>query len=134
MSESQPLKGGQSNYSAADASRTQDAEEAKGGQLTQAEQAQLEQLGKQLEEALQSYPRTPTTMQCPTCGKKGMTETEVKSGNCNYITCCLCCLFGCCLGCCLIPFCINDLKDVHHHCSACKSLIVKVGYSGTRVV
>jgi hypothetical protein len=73
--------------------------------------------------------RVPQLMVCPKCGHKAMTQTEYKAGNCTYLTCGLCCLFGCCLGCCLIPFCVNDLKDVHHKCSACKKFITKAGFS-----
>ena len=52
-----------------------------------------------------------------------ITRTQYVTGPFTWMVCGGIFLFVCCLGCCLIPFCCNDCKDVHHHCSNCGRLI-----------
>ncbi|XP_046573737.1 lipopolysaccharide-induced tumor necrosis factor-alpha factor homolog isoform X2 [Haliotis rubra] len=62
-------------------------------------------------------------LQCPHCMAHVMTNTDYQAGGLTWLAAGLICLFGCWLGCCLIPFCINDLQDVHHTCPNCNRLV-----------
>jgi len=62
---------------------------------------------------------------CPACHATITTTTIYEAGGLCWLLCILLFLFGFCLGCCLIPFCINDCKDVVHKCPNCNALIGK---------
>ncbi|XP_064639651.1 lipopolysaccharide-induced tumor necrosis factor-alpha factor homolog [Lineus longissimus] len=63
--------------------------------------------------------QTSVQMQCPTCNALIMTETEYKIGGMVWLICGIIFIVGCWAGCCLIPFCIDELKDVRHSCPNC---------------
>ncbi|KAL2100768.1 hypothetical protein ACEWY4_002529 [Coilia grayii] len=60
---------------------------------------------------------------CPVCAKMVMTRVERNSGVLTWISCLGISVVGCIYGCCLIPFCVDSLKDAHHHCPSCSSLL-----------
>ena len=64
-------------------------------------------------------PRNPTTAMCTKCQANVQTETTLEAGLGTWAICCGIFLVGCQCGCCLIPFCIDDCKDVIHTCSRC---------------
>eukprot|EP00484_Ammonia_sp_Unknown_P019073 CAMPEP_0197030906 /NCGR_PEP_ID=MMETSP1384-20130603/10035_1 /TAXON_ID=29189 /ORGANISM="Ammonia sp." /LENGTH=133 /DNA_ID=CAMNT_0042460339 /DNA_START=104 /DNA_END=505 /DNA_ORIENTATION=- len=68
-------------------------------------------------------PRSPTTAFCPRCQANVMTQCTIEPGLGTWAICGGIALAGFCCGCCLIPFCIDDCKDVHHYCSKCNTLI-----------
>ncbi|XP_078450946.1 LOW QUALITY PROTEIN: cell death-inducing p53-target protein 1-like [Lampetra planeri] len=63
----------------------------------------------------------PMRMVCPHCQLLVTTQTSHVSGTMSVLMCVLCCIVGCDLGCCLIPFLVDDLKDVEHTCPNCKA-------------
>lgn len=65
----------------------------------------------------------PTSGQCPHCQQTITTNCSYKNGMATWLSCGGLCLFGCWLGCCLIPFCVDGLKDVTHHCPNCQRII-----------
>lgn len=62
---------------------------------------------------------------CPACHATITTTTVYEAGGLCWLICLLLCVFGFVLGCCLIPFCINECKDVVHKCPNCNALIGK---------
>merc|ERR1711953_189307 len=69
------------------------------------------------------FGRDPVPTVCPHCSQTVTTKTEYKNGLATWLICGGCALFGCWLGCCLIPFCVNDMKDVVHECPKCGKVI-----------
>jgi len=67
----------------------------------------------------------PENHVCQWCGAQIMTRTETAPGMLTYLASGAICLFGLWAGCCLIPFCIDELKDVDHYCPACHQLVGK---------
>ncbi|XP_071391807.1 cell death-inducing p53-target protein 1 homolog [Centroberyx affinis] len=66
---------------------------------------------------------TPAVTQCPSCFEVITTETHSKVGGAMWLLCCMSSMLGCVAGCCLIPFFIDNLRDVHHQCPMCHSHI-----------
>ncbi|XP_076802917.1 lipopolysaccharide-induced tumor necrosis factor-alpha factor homolog [Clavelina lepadiformis] len=65
--------------------------------------------------------RIPATCTCPNCHQAVVTQTMYDVGLMTWLICGAIVLFGGWIFClCLIPFCINDLKDVRHICPNCK--------------
>jgi len=65
---------------------------------------------------------------CPSCGKRGMTRLEYATGNTTHAWALgICCLTGCL---CFIPYLMNSLKDVKHHCGGCGVLLATWHKSG----
>jgi len=62
---------------------------------------------------------------CPSCRATVTTTTVYEAGGLCWLICFGCLFFGLWLGCCLIPFCINECKDVVHKCPNCNALIGK---------
>lgn len=68
--------------------------------------------------------RVPANCVCMKCQQNIITQTEYETGGATWILFGIICLLGGWVFClCLIPFCINDLKDVHHKCPNCKAHI-----------
>ena len=62
---------------------------------------------------------------CQFCGVEGSTEVAYTSGVLTVLVAGGICLVGFWLGCCLIPFCVDELKDVEHFCPACRHMVGK---------
>ena len=69
------------------------------------------------------YGRHSTRITCPTHGVPSNTNTTFEAGLGTWMWCVGLCLVGCDLGCCFIPFCLDDTKDVKHHCSNCGTFV-----------
>eukprot|EP01084_Bolivina_argentea_P263656 446332_1 len=67
--------------------------------------------------------RFPQQCFCARCQKVTQTRTQYVTGLATWAVAGGVCLVGCWLGCCLIPFCIDDLKDVEHRCSVCGTFV-----------
>uniref|UniRef100_A0A3Q2ZCR6 Si:ch211-202h22.7 n=1 Tax=Kryptolebias marmoratus TaxID=37003 RepID=A0A3Q2ZCR6_KRYMA len=72
---------------------------------------------------VQALPRdVPGQMFCPHCQNNIVTTTHYKVGTQTWLICGLVALFLC-WPCCLIPFCVNDCKDVVHSCPTCQRVV-----------
>ncbi|KAK7168097.1 hypothetical protein R3I94_002219 [Phoxinus phoxinus] len=60
---------------------------------------------------------------CPVCQQNVITRLEHTSGALVWLSCAGLAIFGCIYGCCLIPFCLDNLKDVTHYCPNCSSVL-----------
>ncbi|KAK9530665.1 hypothetical protein VZT92_012153 [Zoarces viviparus] len=67
--------------------------------------------------------QTPALTKCPSCEEVVFTETRSRVGHASWTICFFCTLIGCVGGCCLIPFCMSNLRDVHHQCPECRATI-----------
>ncbi|KAL4624452.1 hypothetical protein GN956_G17907 [Arapaima gigas] len=70
-----------------------------------------------------SFTNQPVQIQCPACMQLVVTRLEHSSGTATWLICAGLFIFGCAYGCCLIPFCMDDLKDVTHYCPNCNSVL-----------
>ncbi|ERF70700.1 hypothetical protein EPUS_02566 [Endocarpon pusillum Z07020] len=70
----------------------------------------------------------PAPVDCPSCGKRGMTRVSYQAGNTTHIWAGITFCFTLCL--CFIPYLMNSLKDVQHHCSNCGVLLATWHKSG----
>lgn len=68
-------------------------------------------------------PRHPTTALCSKCQTNVQTQTRLEDGCGTWLICGGICLAGFWCGCCLIPFCMDDCKDVIHSCSRCGTYV-----------
>ncbi|XP_071319781.1 uncharacterized protein [Trachinotus anak] len=66
---------------------------------------------------------TPAITQCPSCKEVILTETHSTVGDTVWLLCCLCSMMGCVAGCCLIPFFMDQMKDIQHQCPRCQTHI-----------
>nr|CAB3263444.1 lipopolysaccharide-induced tumor necrosis factor-alpha factor homolog [Phallusia mammillata] len=72
----------------------------------------------------QRFSQFPATCVCPNCHQNVVTTTVAETSLLTWLICGAIILFGgwiCCL--CLIPFCIDDLKDIRHVCPSCRHTI-----------
>merc|ERR1712228_905479 len=67
--------------------------------------------------------RSPQQALCPRCQGLRTTRTTPVAGLGTWVVAGGICLFGCWAGCCLIPFCVDDMKDIEHRCSQCGSFL-----------
>ncbi|XP_044289131.1 lipopolysaccharide-induced tumor necrosis factor-alpha factor isoform X2 [Varanus komodoensis] len=65
----------------------------------------------------------PVQMCCPSCNQMVVTQLVHHAGALTWLSCGGLCLLGCWIGCCFIPFCIDALQDVDHHCPNCRALL-----------
>lgn len=63
---------------------------------------------------------------CPYCNAFIVTRVESKISTMQILACSGIFICGCVLGCCLIPFCIDDWKDVEHFCPNCNAMVGKM--------
>ncbi|XP_055963380.1 lipopolysaccharide-induced tumor necrosis factor-alpha factor [Sorex fumeus] len=70
-----------------------------------------------------SFVDRPVQMCCPSCNKMIVTQLSYNAGALTWLSCGSLCLLGCVAGCCFIPFCVDALQDVDHHCPNCKALV-----------
>ncbi|XP_062387228.1 uncharacterized protein LOC134076242 [Sardina pilchardus] len=72
---------------------------------------------------VEELPPYPAKTQCPYCHAFVTTEITHTVGPVVWLVCAMSFLVGCVAGCCLLPFCINNFKDVNHKCPKCRSFI-----------
>ncbi|KAA0192487.1 Lipopolysaccharide-induced tumor necrosis factor-alpha factor [Fasciolopsis buskii] len=65
----------------------------------------------------------PSLTYCEHCHEKAITEVSYHTGRITWVVCGVVALMGGILGCCLIPFCVNNCKDVVHRCPQCTEII-----------
>ena len=65
----------------------------------------------------------PETVFCPMCGHRGPTDVEKVNGISAHGACMGLFAMGFQAGCCLIPYCVDDLKDVVHKCNRCNHVL-----------
>jgi lipopolysaccharide-induced tumor necrosis factor-alpha factor len=65
----------------------------------------------------------PVQAVCPHCHATVTTSTVYETGTLTWVIAGILLLFGCWLGCCLIPFCVDQCKDVIHSCPQCHQVI-----------
>ncbi|XP_051573216.1 lipopolysaccharide-induced tumor necrosis factor-alpha factor homolog [Myxocyprinus asiaticus] len=65
----------------------------------------------------------PVQAYCPVCTQNAVTHLHYISGALAWLSCAGLAIFGCICGCCLIPFCVDSLKDVTHHCPNCNYVL-----------
>lgn len=72
---------------------------------------------------VQVYRQSPVRCFCPHCRADVMTATHYETGALTWILCLVIFFLGFVFGCCLIPFCIDETKDVVHTCPNCNQVI-----------
>ncbi|XP_064842256.1 uncharacterized protein LOC135554117 isoform X1 [Oncorhynchus masou masou] len=75
---------------------------------------------------IQKLPPCSAQTQCPQCREFITTEIVTSIGNVACLVCVTMSVLGCVAGCCLIPFCIDNFKDVTHRCPKCRSPIITI--------
>ncbi|XP_034150930.1 cell death-inducing p53-target protein 1 homolog isoform X2 [Esox lucius] len=75
---------------------------------------------------IMKLPPVSSRTQCPECRQFITTEIVTSIGDAACLACVTISLFGCVAGCCLIPFCIDNFKDVTHRCPRCRSSIITI--------
>ncbi|XP_041719115.1 uncharacterized protein LOC121550813 [Coregonus clupeaformis] len=75
---------------------------------------------------IQKLPPCSSQTQCPECRQFITTEIVTSVGNVACLVCVTMSILGCVAGCCLIPFCIDNFKDVTHRCPKCRSSIITI--------
>lgn len=70
----------------------------------------------------------PSPVDCPSCGKRGITRVSYHPGNTTHIWAFILFCFTLCL--CFIPYMMNSLKDVQHNCGNCGVLLATWHKSG----
>ncbi|RPA99440.1 hypothetical protein L873DRAFT_1683845 [Choiromyces venosus 120613-1] len=77
---------------------------------------------------LAALTRSPAPVDCPVCGKRGLSVVTYETGNTTHLAALLLCIVAC-LGC--IPYLITGLKDVAHSCGNCGTMLAIWHRSGT---
>mmetsp|Transcript_44481 Transcript_44481/g.71287 ORF Transcript_44481/g.71287 Transcript_44481/m.71287 type:complete len:97 (-) Transcript_44481:92-382(-) len=70
--------------------------------------------------ATHTFQEWPVRTECPHCGSLVLTVLQYDTGTLTWIMCCFLMFIGLFLGCCLVPFCLDNCKDVTHICPDCK--------------
>jgi lipopolysaccharide-induced tumor necrosis factor-alpha factor len=68
---------------------------------------------------------TPFVVSCPHCHRVVTTEASSVPGLLTYVCCFGILALGGWLGCCLVPFLADSLRDIEHHCPACRRVIAR---------
>ena len=69
-----------------------------------------------------SFGNGSTAMQCPFCSATITTSVNYIEGTMVWLLAGVLCIVGC-WPCCLIPFCVDDCKDVQHSCPNCRRVV-----------
>lgn len=69
-----------------------------------------------------AFNQIPSAMQCPFCNAVITTSLAYVDGTLTWLVAGVLCLAGC-WPCCLIPFCVDDCKDVQHSCPNCHRVV-----------
>ncbi|XP_026171999.1 uncharacterized protein LOC113135884 [Mastacembelus armatus] len=72
---------------------------------------------------VESLGHTSAVTRCPYCERLIATETCSTVSEEMWLVCCLCTMVGCVAGCCFIPFFVDRLRKVNHHCPQCQANI-----------
>ncbi|XP_063073083.1 lipopolysaccharide-induced tumor necrosis factor-alpha factor homolog [Engraulis encrasicolus] len=72
---------------------------------------------------VEELPPYPAKARCPQCHSFITTEVTYTVGSVSWLVCSMSILLGCVAGCCLLPFCLQNFKDVHHKCPKCRTLL-----------
>ncbi|RNA30612.1 lipopolysaccharide-induced tumor necrosis factor-alpha factor [Brachionus plicatilis] len=67
--------------------------------------------------------KKPSNVTCPSCGAQVVSSISHESGLGTWLIAGAICVVGLIFGCCLIPFFVDDCKDVKHYCPSCNALI-----------
>merc|ERR1711890_12653 len=68
------------------------------------------------------FGRQPVNTTCKSCGAQITTATKEETGVIAYVIAAVTCALGIWCGCCLIPFCMDNMKDVTHFCPNCNAM------------
>ncbi|XP_071374743.1 cell death-inducing p53-target protein 1-like isoform X2 [Centroberyx affinis] len=71
----------------------------------------------------ENLPAWPSKTQCPECRQFITTEIVSSVSSVTWLVCLMTSLLGCVAGCCLIPFCMDNFKDISHTCPRCRTSI-----------
>ena len=69
-----------------------------------------------------SFCQTPSVMHCPFCNAAITTSLSYIEGTLTWLSAGVLFLAGC-WPCCLVPFCLDDFKDVRHSCPNCHRVV-----------
>ncbi|XP_076814014.1 lipopolysaccharide-induced tumor necrosis factor-alpha factor homolog [Clavelina lepadiformis] len=69
------------------------------------------------------FSKFPTNTVCPHCNATVITRPRAEVGTVTWAAAGILILLGCWLGCCIIPFCIDECKDIFHDCPNCQHTI-----------
>merc|ERR1712167_450876 len=69
------------------------------------------------------FGQMPRKITCHFCNQVGITRLTYEVGTFTYVSCGGLIIFGFVCGCCLIPFCVDQAKDAHHHCQHCGNVV-----------
>ena len=69
------------------------------------------------------FSRHPASVVCQHCGVNVVTRPRAEVGTVTWLAAGFLILVGCWLGCCLIPFCIDECKDIYHDCPNCQRTV-----------
>ncbi|CAG8544159.1 10561_t:CDS:2 [Paraglomus brasilianum] len=67
----------------------------------------------------------PVVTTCPQCQRVVLSHTRYRNGSATWLASFALMCFGLNGGCCLIPFCLNDLKNVIHECPNCGRIMAE---------
>ncbi|RAL14485.1 LITAF-like zinc ribbon domain-containing protein [Aspergillus homomorphus CBS 101889] len=76
---------------------------------------------------LHALQRGPAPVDCPVCRHREMTRVQPEAGNTTHAWAAVACIC-CCLGC--VPYMLSSLKDEHHYCGKCGTLLATWYNSG----
>ncbi|EKX50483.1 hypothetical protein GUITHDRAFT_151166, partial [Guillardia theta CCMP2712] len=65
----------------------------------------------------------PQIFCCPYCKQEDFSANHYEHTPLSWTSAGILCAMGCWLGCCLIPFCLDNLKNVRHTCPSCGRVV-----------
>ena len=61
----------------------------------------------------------PMTLICPSCSQQVTTAIKTDTSLLQHLLAFGCIVIGCWLGCCLVPYCMDNMRQVTHSCPSC---------------